>query len=151
MGKAPSQGTRHHARTAPYPTATPTPTTPYEPRTPPLTIDDKPTNSAWLPKNDSLLQQLRSQGHNWQSIASNHFPDKTPNACRKRYERLMERKTAADSWDHSKMEALGKAYLEVREEMWTLLANRVNEKWQTVESKVRLQTIPVVSLETDID
>ena len=34
------------------------------------------------------------------------------------------------------MEELGKAYLEVREEMWQLLAGRINEKWQIVEQKV---------------
>lgn len=80
--------------------------------------------------------EARQQGMNWQPIATKHFPDKTANACRKRHERLMEKRNSADSWDGVKMESLAKAYLDVREQMWQILADRVGEKWQTVEAKV---------------
>ena len=81
--------------------------------------------------------QARHQGLNWQPIASTYFPDKSANACRKRHERLMEKRNSADDWDGAKMEALAKAYNEVREQMWRLLADRFGgEKWTIVESKV---------------
>jgi hypothetical protein len=59
----------------------------------------------------------------------------TPNACRKRHERLMERMNA-EQWDGVKLDVLAQAYMEVRREMWSLLAARVGEKWQLVETKV---------------
>ncbi len=49
----------------------------------------------------------------------------------------MEKSNAAGNWDTAKMEKLGMAYNDVREQMWQILADRVGEKWQTVESKVR--------------
>ena len=80
--------------------------------------------------------RARQQGLNWQPIATNYFPDKTANACRKRHERLMDKRNNADDWEGVKMEALAKAYVEVREQMWKLLGDRVGEKWETVEAKV---------------
>lgn len=80
--------------------------------------------------------RARQQGLNWQPIASQYFPDKTANACRKRHERLMEKRNSADNWDGVKIEALAKAYVDIREQMWKLLADRLGEKWQNVEAKV---------------
>ena len=80
--------------------------------------------------------RARQQGLNWQPIASQYFPDKTANACRKRHERLMEKRNNADNWDGVKMDRLSKAYLDLREQMWKILADRVGEKWQNVEAKV---------------
>ena len=81
--------------------------------------------------------QARHQGLNWQPIATKYFPDKSANACRKRHERLMEKRSNADDWDGAKMEALARAYNDVREQMWRLLADRIGgEKWQIVEAKV---------------
>ena len=71
---------------------------------------------------------------NWASIASN-FHGKTPNACRKRHERLMEKKASEDS-DGIRTEVLARAYLDCREQIWAPLAEKVHQKWQTVESKV---------------
>lgn len=47
----------------------------------------------------------------------------------------MERQNA-EQWDGVKLDILAQAYMEVRREMWTVLANRVGEKWQLVEQKV---------------
>ena len=47
----------------------------------------------------------------------------------------MERQNA-EQWDGVKLEELAQAYMEVRREMWSLLASRVGEKWQLVELKV---------------
>ena len=73
---------------------------------------------------------------NWQPIATKYFPDKTANACRKRHERLMEKRNNTENWEGVKMETLAKAYNDLREEMWKILADRVGEKWQIVEAKV---------------
>ena len=79
----------------------------------------------------------RAQGQNWAPIARNHFPTKSANACRKRHERLMEKRNNAENWDGVKIEVLAREYLEIREQMWQLLADKVGEKWSTVEEKVR--------------
>ncbi len=53
---------------------------------------DRNASQSWPSKNDELLMRARQQGMNWQSIATKYFPDKTANACRKRHERLMEKR-----------------------------------------------------------
>jgi len=93
-------------------------------------------SSSWSTKDDETLIQARAQGLNWNQIGPKHFPNKTPNACRKRHERLMERQNA-EQWDGVKLDILAQAYMEVRRDMWSLLAARVGEKWQLVETKVR--------------
>jgi hypothetical protein len=94
-------------------------------------------SSSWSTKDDETLITARAQGLNWNQIAPKHFPSKSPNACRKRHERLMERQNA-EQWDGVKLEVLASAYMDVRREMWSILANRVGEKWQLVEQKVCL-------------
>ena len=93
-------------------------------------------STAWSQEDDTRLMQLRAQNMNWGPIAT-HFPSKTANACRKRHERLMEKKNF-ENWDGIKVEDLARAYLECRETMWKILANHLGEKWQTVEMKVSL-------------
>ena len=93
-------------------------------------------STAWSNEDDARLMQFRAQGMNWGPISS-HFPSKTANACRKRHERLMEKKSV-ENWDGIKIEDLARAYLECRETMWKIMANHLGEKWQTVEMKVRL-------------
>ena len=88
-----------------------------------------------------MLLQARQKGLNWQPIASQHFPGKTANACRKRFERLIQQRNAADSWDVAKVGSLAKAYMEVREQMWEVLAERIGEKWTNVEAKVSVSSI----------
>ncbi|MCJ1298570.1 hypothetical protein MMC08_001360 [Hypocenomyce scalaris] len=115
-------------RTAPYPAST-------NASLPPSTNDQRPPVSAWNASDDDQLMLARAQGLNWQPIATTYFPSKTANACRKRHERLMERRNA-ENWDGIKVEELAKAYLEVREEMWKILASKVGEgKWTVVEEK----------------
>jgi hypothetical protein len=52
---------------------------------------------AWSAKDDDILIQARAQGLNWNQIATKHFPNKSPNACRKRHERLMEPESLASA------------------------------------------------------
>ena len=98
-----------------------------------------PTNerssTAWTRDDDLQLMKARSESQNWGPIATKYFPSKTPNACRKRHERLME-KRQGENWDGVKLDSLAKAYLDCREEMWQILAEKVGEKWSLVESKV---------------
>ncbi|KAK7514673.1 hypothetical protein IWZ03DRAFT_314270 [Phyllosticta citriasiana] len=92
------------------------------------------STAQWLKENDDRLMQARASGLNWQPIAARYFPNKTPNACRKRHERLMERRNA-EGLDGFKLEMLAQEYMNVRKEMWSLLAERVGEKWAVVEAK----------------
>ena len=47
----------------------------------------------------------------------------------------MERRNQ-DGWEDERLEALAAGYLECRREMWELLAERLGERWATVEAKV---------------
>lgn len=98
---------------------------------------DRHSAIPWTPHNDDQLMRARQQGMNWQPIADKYFPDKTANACRKRHERLMEKRNANGAWNGLKFEEVAKAYVDVREEMWKMVAERVGERsWQLIESKV---------------
>ncbi|KAF2141978.1 uncharacterized protein K452DRAFT_227522 [Aplosporella prunicola CBS 121167] len=88
----------------------------------------------WLSSDDETLMAARASGLSWQVIAPRYFPEKSPNACRKRHERLIEKRNAED-WDGIKIETLAKEYMDVRREMWSVLADRVGEKWTVVEAK----------------
>lgn len=89
----------------------------------------------WSTADDEILLRARASGLNWQPIASKNFPNKTANACRKRHERLIERRHV-DDWDNQKLELLAQEYLACRKEMWEMLAARVGERWNVVEAKV---------------
>jgi hypothetical protein len=93
------------------------------------------STSIWTAEDDETLMAARAQGMNWQPIANSHFPNKSGNACRKRHERLMEKRNAED-WDGIKLERLAVEYMAVKKEMWSMLAIRLGEKWQNVEAKV---------------
>lgn len=91
--------------------------------------------AVWSDADDQILTTARASGLNWQPIATRHFPSKTANACRKRHERLMERRNH-DDWDGRKIDALAREYMECRKDMWSMLAARVGERWAVVEAKV---------------
>ncbi len=90
----------------------------------------------WIPQDDAILLRARQQGLNWGPIAEQYFPSKTPNACRKRHERLIIKNTVQGDWDSAKIEALARFYMELREQMWKILAAKLGEKWELVEGKV---------------
>lgn len=92
----------------------------------------------WSAADDEILLQARASGLNWQPIANRHFPSKTANACRKRHERLVERRHTED-WDAQKLDQLAQEYVACRKEMWEVLAARLGEKWTVVEAKVSLK------------
>ena len=104
------------------------------PQAPPL-ASIRPSSGAWNPQDDQTLMAARAQGMNWAPIQQSYFPSKTPNACRKRHERLMERRSA-DDWDGLKLETMAKNYMGMRREIWSGLAAQTGEKWNVVEQKV---------------
>lgn len=116
----------------PYSTSAPSPTLPMVSSQP---SQHRPSSGAWSPQDDQQLLQARMQGLNWNQIKEQYFPSKTPNACRKRHERLMERR-GSDDWDARKMQILAKEYMSMRKEIWSGLAARTGEKWNVVEAKV---------------
>ena len=73
---------------------------------------------------------------NWDAIAKQYFPPSvSSNACRKRHERVMEKRNAED-WDDFRLERLAIEYTKSKKEMWSLLAVPLGERWQNVEAKV---------------
>ncbi|WPG98003.1 Hypothetical protein R9X50_00078600 [Acrodontium crateriforme] len=101
----------------------------------PITHPSVQRNAAiWGSEDDEVLLQARASGLNWQPIAEKYFPSKSANACRKRHERLIERRHVED-WDSRKLELLAQEYLACRKEMWEMLAARVGERWAVVEAK----------------
>ena len=140
----------HSSRTEPYPimSADSAP----KPSTRPFASDftsqaSERASTAWSHDDDARLMQYRAQGMNWGPI-SGHFPSKTANACRKRHERLMEKKSV-ENWDGIKIEDLARAYLECRETMWKIMASHLGEKWQTVEMKVSLPFTSYIRLSSN--
>ncbi|KAK3722896.1 hypothetical protein LTR37_002041 [Vermiconidia calcicola] len=110
-------------------------TSPAAPYPTPSSNPAGPRNAAiWSTTDDEVLLRARVSGLNWQPIASKYFPNKTANACRKRHERLIERRHVED-WDAQKLELLAQEYIAVRKEMWEVLASRVGERWSVVEAK----------------
>lgn len=109
-----------------------TPSTPAMVSLPP---SHRPSSGAWTPQDDQQLMAARAQGLNWSQIKEMYFPSKTANACRKRHERLAERRDA-DDWDNRKFQRLAKEYMAMRREIWSPLAARTGEKWNVVEQKV---------------
>lgn len=107
----------------------------YIPQSAPIPISTRPSSGAWSPEDDITLMTARTQGQNWGQIQDAYFPSKTANACRKRHERLMDRRNSED-WDTLKFEALGKEYMAMRREIWSPLAERTGDKWAVVEAKV---------------
>lgn len=148
MSQSPYTQPQHHQHQQSYSTGGPVqpisqsqsqlytmpPSAPLQPVQSPLT-SLRPSSGAWSPADDHTLMQARSAGMNWQPIKQMYFPLKTPNACRKRHERLMEKRNA-DDWDGMKLEGLARSYMGMRREIWAGLAEATGEKWSVVEQKV---------------
>ncbi len=101
----------------------------------------RPSSGTWNEDDDRTLLALRAMGKNWNQIQREAFPGKTGNACRKRHERLMERRGQTE-FDNQKLERLCTEYMAVRKEIWQPLASRYGEKWNIVEMQVRHSPSP---------
>ncbi|KAK4995718.1 hypothetical protein LTR66_004532 [Elasticomyces elasticus] len=104
--------------------------------------------AVWSATDDEALMSARASGLNWAPIAAKHFPHKTANACRKRHERLMEKRNVDDeAWGGERWERLALAYSDCRKEMWSQVARRMleggfpplpgppAERWGVLEAK----------------
>ncbi|MCJ1481210.1 hypothetical protein MMC06_001366 [Schaereria dolodes] len=91
-------------------------------------------SSAWSTEDDAQLMRARREGLSWARTAHDYLNAKTANACRKRYERLVKKPNSKE-WDPFESETSAKAYIEVREQMWRILADKLGVKWQTVEAQ----------------
>lgn len=101
-------------------------------------------NGPWTSEEDETLCDYRSRGFGWAQIQEKHFPGKSANACRKRYERLMAKRRSTD-WDESRLERLAVEYRKMREGIWGPLADKLGEKWEHVEKAVR-KDVDILSL-----
>jgi Myb-like DNA-binding domain len=127
---------------APYATGGPVqPLQHYQSMPSPAAVPARASSGAWTPADDAQLMAARAQGLNWQPIQQAYFPNKTPNACRKRHERLMDRRNS-DDWDVVKFETLAKEYMGMRREIWAPLGAKTGEKWAVVEAKVGFNILP---------
>ncbi|KAK4115996.1 hypothetical protein N656DRAFT_774178 [Canariomyces notabilis] len=90
-------------------------------------------HGTWTAADDRTLIMARSRGQNWADLQRAYFPTKTANACRKRYERLVERRGIHD-YSARKLEMVANEYMNMRKEIWSGLAERVGMKWEVVES-----------------
>ena len=131
--------TQNSHRTHPYPRKDVTSsdirsdmTSPISPTTP------RAAAGPWQPEDDAQLLEARKHSLNWADISTQYFPYKTANACRKRHERLMDKRHSTEDWDSTKLEAMAYQYIQLREQMWKILAQAIDEKWQNVETKVSI-------------
>ena len=92
-------------------------------------------HGTWTADDDKTLIQARSRGQNWADLQRTHFPTKTANACRKRYERLVERRGIHD-YSGRRLEMVASEYMTMRKDVWSGLADRVGMKWEVVEALV---------------
>ncbi|KAK4235327.1 hypothetical protein C8A03DRAFT_17916 [Achaetomium macrosporum] len=90
-------------------------------------------HGTWTAEEDKTLIQARSRGQNWAELQRTHFPTKTANACRKRYERLVERRGIYD-YSGRRLEMVANEYMNMRKEIWSGLADRLGMKWDAVEA-----------------
>ncbi|KAG6289936.1 hypothetical protein E4U09_004692 [Claviceps aff. purpurea] len=108
---------------------------PYAAEVPTLASTQRRISSgAWKLQDDNRLVAARMQGLSWKQIQDAHFPQKSANACRKRHERIVERKSAEE--DTRKFQRLATEYMGMRKKIWSELAARTGEKWTVVEAKV---------------
>lgn len=98
-------------------------------------------HGTWTAAEDRVLMEARSRGQNWGELQRQHFPNKTANACRKRHERLVERRGIHD-YSAERLELVAHEYMNMRHEMWSRLADRVGMKWEVVEALVRRPALP---------
>lgn len=112
-------------------------TTPGSPTTPVTPGGFSSTTSIvpWSAHDDEILLAARAQGHGWNQIQSRHFPAKTANACRKRYERLIAKRRGSE-WDNERIDRITRRYFDMRERMWRPLAEAEGENWEDVEKLV---------------
>jgi hypothetical protein len=98
------------------------------------------SSGAWSKADDKKLCDARRAGDNWNDIVQTCFRGlKSPNACRKRHERLKQ-KEHDRMLDDVRHDELVQGYMRQREAMWSLLACHLGFRdWKALEHKVCTQ------------
>jgi hypothetical protein len=106
------------------------------------------SNTVWTEEQDNILFAARARNQNWNDIRDRYFPEKTPNACRKRHERIrMMREADEFRQGGSKFAELASAYCEYREQMWSSFAKESgfdDINWEILERRVRLSMLHLI-------
>ena len=99
--------------------------------------DNRKSTSDWKGGSDATLRRARIAGESWHQICAKYFAGKrTPNACRKRHERLAK-KDFSNALDGALLDDFVVTYFNAREAMWSILAEALNCKdWREIELKV---------------
>lgn len=100
------------------------------------------TDGPWTAEMDSTLIDAHARGLRWEQISAQHFPQKSANACRKRFGRAKEERRAT-GWDDNRIMKVINAYNKdgFREHFWGLLARETGERWQDLEKVVSKSSI----------
>jgi hypothetical protein len=116
----------------------------------------RPSSRGWNWADDQMLLKLRATGKNWLQIQREAFPNKTPNGCRKRHERLMEQQNQGSvdpmptpvptsepqtySWSEAQdqvllqLRSIGKAWEQIRREAFpTKTANACRKRHERLK------------------
>jgi len=101
----------------------------------PRNVSARSSSSSWDRDADKLLMEARARDMNWGPIQQAYFPNKSANACRKRHERLMSKRNAAQC-SGEREERIAHSYITLRKETWSPIAAQTGEKWHVVEQKV---------------
>ncbi|EEH42872.2 uncharacterized protein PADG_07692 [Paracoccidioides brasiliensis Pb18] len=86
----------------------------------------------WSPHDDKVLMSARALGHGWSQIQKENFHSKSPNACRKRHERLVAKRRGSE-WEDERVEKVTRHYHQMRRDIWRPLAEAAGENWEDVE------------------
>jgi hypothetical protein len=97
-------------------------------------------SAPWTEEDDRTLLDAKSKGLGWNDIHMRYFPGKSGNACRKRYERVIQ-KAKQTNWTDERVRMVMATYDQPsnREAFWTKIAQQVGESnWEEVERVVCL-------------
>ena len=96
----------------------------------------------WNSDEDNVLLDAKSRGMSWEEIHSQHFPNKSANACRKRHERVLAKMRNTD-WDDNRIQRVTLAYNRHRQSMWEPLCKELGESMPEVEKVVCIPLSPL--------
>jgi hypothetical protein len=100
--------------------------------------DNLKSTGSWNWASDATLRRARIAGESWKQICAKYFAGKrTPNACRKRHERLTH-KDYTNALNGALLDHFVVTYFNAREAMWSIVAETLKCKdWREIELKVR--------------
>lgn len=88
-------------------------------------------SSSWPDHDDKLLMEMRAKSHPWNEIAEAFGRTeegaliKSPNACRKRYERLSQYESFQKVLERYSEEEIATVYMDIKVAMWKMLADKL--------------------------